>query len=191
MLFYIFLLSNFLANAQGRSEIGVSFTKGENDLVMFQLLEGAASHYGRGFYGAGFHYFKSLNSWLDFETSIDFGYHKISIEPAFIGITVEPIRDEIFLTSLPFKLRAIFLKFFFVNAGVLIDWDFFTSQYLDNQTGFGATLGIGAAFRFKSGVGLFVTPNLKAHSLIPFSLDEYHERLLESSFQFGVSYKLK
>jgi hypothetical protein len=72
----------------------------------------------------------------------------------------------------------------------LIDWDFFSSQYLDNQTGFGATLGIGAAYRFKSGIGLLVTPNLKAHSLIPFSFDNYHERLMESSFQFGISYKL-
>lgn len=54
-----------------------------------------------------------------------------------------------------------------------------------------AVIGIGAKYDLKNiPVGLFVNPYFNIHNLIPFSMENYHERTSEEGFRFGVVYYL-
>lgn len=189
---FLILFIAFSANSFGQSnhEISISFSSGENDLIMFQQLVGTGSHSGTGYFTLGAHYLRSVNSWLDLETGLIYGYHNITIEPAFTGTPVDPIYENMSIASIPLLARANFWNYFYFNAGALVDLDFSNSQYLDDQTGIGLKMGVGFHYRFKPGLGVYINPILTSHSLIPFSMDQYHERLFESGIRIGISYKL-
>ncbi|MFA7492460.1 MAG: hypothetical protein WCZ43_02965, partial [Proteiniphilum sp.] len=61
----------------------------------------------------------------------------------------------------------------------------------DSQTGIGAMIGVGVKYDLKNvPVGFFANPYFKMHSLLPFSMEKYHQRTDESGFRFGVVYSL-
>ena len=159
-------------------------------MITFQQLFGAGSHTGEGFFTIGSHYKKSVTRLFDIETGIIYGKHSITIVPAFTGIPVDPMHEKVNIVSVPVLVRANFWKYFFINAGALVDIDLTDSQYLDKQNGLGLKLGFGFRYRFEPGFGIFFNPTLVSHSLIPFSGDQYHERLFESGIRLGLSYAL-
>jgi len=185
----ILLLNSMLALSQGKGELSLSVTTGENEMIMFHALDGAATHRGNGFFSLNMHYRKPINKWLDFESGSAFAHHRVVVEPLSI-YDILPIKDEMYVASIPIGVKINFLRYFFVNAGALVDMDFTLSNHLDNQSGIGASLGAGAIYRFDSGIGIFAMPCIRMHSLIPFTMGNYHERLLESGIQIGISYRL-
>ena len=79
-----------------------------------------------------------------------------------------------------------------MNGGLLLGIDTEKENHLDDQTGIGALIGVGAKYDLKNTpVGLFVNPYYKIHSLIPFSVDKYHIRTDESGFRFGIVYYMR
>lgn len=185
----ILLLNSMLALSQGKGELSLSVTTGENEMIMFHALDGAATHRGNGFFSLNMHYQKPINEWLDFESGLAFAHHRVVVEPLSI-YDILPIKDEMYVASIPIGVKINFLRYFFVNAGALVDMDFTLSDHLDNQSGIGASLGAGAIYHFNSGIGIFAMPCIRMHSLIPFTMGNYHERLLESGIQIGISYRL-
>jgi hypothetical protein len=191
LIFLVLIVIGLNSYSQDKGEIGLSFGMGESNLLQFVQLEGAGSSTGLEFYSLSLKYLKPINTWLSFQTGLDFGYHnflhKGAVDP---NHQFEPVREKAFLTSIPFVLRATFLKHFFFSSGILLDMDFNNADYIDNQTGIGAQVGFGAHYRFKQGFGIYVNPTISLHSMVPFSVSNYHERILESGFRFGVTYKL-
>ncbi len=185
----ILLLNSVLALSQGKSELSFSVTTGENEMIMFHALDGAATHRGEGFFALNMHYRKPIKEWLDFESGLAFAYHSVVVEPLSI-YDILPIKEEMYLASIPIGVKFNFLRYFFVNAGTLVDIDFTSSNHLDDQSGIGASLGASTIYRFDNGIGIFAMPCIRMHSLIPFTMGNYHERLLESGIQFGISYRL-
>ncbi|MFA5329843.1 MAG: hypothetical protein WC384_18750 [Prolixibacteraceae bacterium] len=53
----------------------------------------------------------------------------------------------------------------------------------------GKMAGIGLKYDFKSGLTISANPCARLHSLIAFSNDGIHYRLLESGIKFGIGYK--
>jgi len=102
-----------------------------------------------------------------------------------------PYSAKFSLINIPVTLRVNFLKYFFINGGILFDIDSSASSPIDSQTGIGSILGLGIKCDFKSGLSVFANPYLKAHSMIPFSSGDNHQRLMESGFRFGLMYQLK
>lgn len=189
LLVIILCTCGFSAFSQSKGHISFGVAFGDNDMVQFKQLVGAGSHSGKGFYSLEFNYQKPLNRFFDFETGLAFGNYNFLISGA-PGVDFEPVSEKTLLFTIPVTVRVNFLKYFFVNVGALMDMDFSNSSYLDNQTGVGAKFGVGIQYRLNSGMGFFIYPNLRAHSLAPFLSANYQERLFESSIQFGVSYKL-
>jgi hypothetical protein len=72
-----------------------------------------------------------------------------------------------------------------------LDIDASTSSPVDSQTGIGSILGLGIKYGFKCGVTAFANPYIKMHSMISFSPDDNHQRLMESGFRFGLMYSFK
>ena len=171
--------------------VGITFSSfGDNELVQFASLDGAASYSSKTFYTFGVNYIHPLNSWLDIETGVEYAKHTVTVHPNLPPDMDDSPRNVNFsLINIPITVRANFLHFFFVNGGMLLGFDADLSSPI--EPGVGALLGIGAQYEFKNGIGLFVNPYSKAHALIPFSPESYPLRMLESGVRVGVTYGLK
>ena len=178
-----------------KGQIGITFSSfGENDVVRSQELMGGASYPGDTFFTLGINYLSKLNNFLDVETGIEYSNHKIIVKPMVIPNmdSYSPnYRSSISLINIPVTLRVNFLKYCFINGGLLFDMDASTSSPIDSQTGIGSVMGLGIKYDFKSGLSVFANPYYKMHSLAQFSSADNHQRLIESGFRFGLMYKLK
>jgi hypothetical protein len=194
---FLFLISYSL-NAQDTREhkspgkIGLTFSSfGDNDVIRFKQLDGAASYNDDNFYTLGINYLRPINTWLEFETGIEYANHKIIIIPNLPpNMDNSPHSTRLSLINIPVGVRVNFLKYCFINGGLLLDIDADPLSPVDSQTGIGGNLGFGLQYAFSFGLSVFVNPYLKAHSLIPFSSDNYHQRLMESGLRLGIMYKL-
>jgi len=178
-----------------KGHIGITFSSfGDNSVVRFHELDGSASYSGDKYYTFGIAYLYKLNKTFDFETGIEYSYHKIYITPNNLPpyIDIIPRSENFSLINIPITFRLNFLKYCFINGGILFDIDA-GNLPVDSQTGIGGIIGLGLKYDFKSRISVFVNPYLKAHSLIPFSSWEHHQMVMEdgSSFRFGLIYKLK
>jgi len=197
-IFCFIFIASLSSNAQNnedetrKGQIGITFSSfGENDVVRFHELEGAPSYNEDNFFTFGINYLYKLNNTLDIETGIEYSNHKIIIKPMAIPPMEFPSYGAKFsLISIPVTLRVKFLKYCFINGGILFDIDASSSSPIDSQTGIGSILGLGIKYDFKSGLSVFANPYLKAHSLVPFTSGDNHQRLMESGFRFGLMYKL-
>ena len=196
--FFIFVAS-FSSNAQNnedktrKGQIGITFSSfGENDVVRSEGLLGGASYNGDQFFTLGINYLYKLNNTFDIETGIEYSDHKIIIKPMAIPpMEFPPYCAKFSLINIPVTLRVNFLKYCFLNGGILFDIDASTSSPIDGQTGIGSILGLGIKYDFKSGLSVFANPYYKMHSLVPFTSGDNHQRLMESGFRFGLMYQLK
>ena len=200
ILYFIFIAS-FSSNAQKnedeprKGQIGITFSSfGDNDVVRSQELIGSASKSGDSFYTFGINYLYKLNNTFDVETGIEYSNHKIIVKSMVFPDmdTYSPhYSANLSLVNIPITLRVNFLKYFFLNGGLLFEMDAGTSSPIDGQTGLGSILGLGIKYDFKSGLSVFVNPYFKMHSLVPFTSGDNHQRLMESGFRFGLMYALK
>ena len=199
-LLYILVTTALPSNAQKnepgiqKKQIGITFSSfGDNDVIRFNELIGAASYNSDKFYTLGLTCLYKLSKVFDVETGIEYSNHKIIIKPNLPpDMDNTPYGDSFSLINIPLTFRINFLRYCFINGGILFDMDA-GNLPVDSQTGIGGLLGLGLKYDFKSGVSVFVNPYLKAHSLIPFSSSENHQRLMEdgNSFRFGMVYRLK
>jgi len=171
-------------------KIGLTVTPlGANDIFRTSL-EGAAGYSGDGFYIVGITCQIPITYKLNLETGLEYSKHTIIISPNLPpDMDNTPYKSNFRLVTIPVTLKVNFLKYLFVNSGVLLDLDTSNSSPIDSQTGLGAILGVGLNYDFKFGGTFFANPYLKCHSLVPFSPERYHQRLFDSGIRFGFMYK--
>ena len=171
-------------------KVGLTATPlGANDIFRVSL-DGAAGYSGDGFYIFGITCQIPVTSRLDVEAGFEYAKHTIIISPNLPpDMDNTPYKKNFKLATIPVTLKMNFLKYLFVNGGVLLDLDTSKSSAIDNQTGLGAILGVGLNYDFKFGGTIFANPYLKCHSLVPFSPERYHQRLFDAGIRFGVMYK--
>ncbi|MBS3806522.1 MAG: hypothetical protein KGY60_03385 [Bacteroidales bacterium] len=82
------LLLTFSVNAQEQEKahkyasLGLTFSSfGDNALVHFEPLDGAASYSGKRFYSLGLDYLVPISPSFDFETGIEYSHHKMMVDP--------------------------------------------------------------------------------------------------------------
>ncbi|RNC64231.1 outer membrane beta-barrel protein [Proteiniphilum sp. X52] len=176
-----------------KGAIGITYSGlGDNDAFHFESLDGAGGYVGKGYYSLGITYIHPLAKRLDIETGISYGKYRYQFSNASLGPDApEPYKVTNTVVDIPVTARWAFLKYFFLNGGLLLGIDTGKENHLDSQTGIGATIGVGAKYDLKNtGVSLFVNPYYKIHNLIPFSMGNYHLRTDESGFRLGVVYHL-
>lgn len=177
-----------------KGAIGITYSGlGVNDAFHFESLDGAGGYYGKGYHSFGITYVHPLTKKIDIETGISYSKYKYEFSNASLGPDApEPYRVTNAVINIPVTVRWTFLNYFFLNGGLLIGIDVQKENHLDNQTGIGAMIGVGAKYDLKNTpLGLFVNPYYKISSLIPFSMEKYHLRTDESGFRFGVVYYLR
>jgi hypothetical protein len=175
------------------SKIGISFSSfGDNPVYRNNEPDGGASYDSDYFYTVGFCYIRKLNNWLEFETGLDYSSHHIVINSMMIPDLPDSHKKAQFgLVNIPVTLRANFLRYFFVNGGLMLDIDASASSPIDSQTGLGALVGVALKYDSKFGVSVFVNPYTKVHSLLPFGDSENHQSVWENGVRIGVTYALK
>ena len=191
-LVLVFLCLSTLMSAQ-KGQLGITFSAlSDNDVARFRsVIDDSSTDAGKSFtYGVS--YLKPLNKWLELETGLE--YLSCPIETKSIvgtvnGVTTLTRSATLSMLTAPITVRANFLKYFFVNAGVLLDIDVSSNSIINSQTGLGSLLGLGVKYDFKNGISVFVNPYAKIHSF-PLSFDRDQQHFMESAVRFGIAYKL-
>jgi hypothetical protein len=141
-------------------------------------------------FALGATYIRGLNKWLDIETGIEYSRYNIDFSPNIFPGTnffMRTSKIKLGMINIPATLRANFLKYFFVNGGVLIDIDISNNIYFEHQTGIGGIGGFGANYNFNSGLSIFINPYIKAHSWIDIKT---RKKILEKGIRLGITYDL-
>jgi hypothetical protein len=171
--------------------IGITYSGfGSNDVFRKEELIGGPGYLGERFYNLGISYLYPLNRIFDLETGLEYADHKITITQGVSPIHYPSYGAGFSLITIPVGIRVNFLRYFFVNGGLLFDADASQSMPINSQTGLGFNLGLGFKYNFKCGFTAFVNPYTKYHSLVSFSSDKYPQHLLESGIRLGVMYRL-
>ena len=172
-----------------KGELNLLISKGTSEILRTQL-EGAGSYDGDGFYSFGLSYLKPLNSWVDIEAGVNYSNHNIKFTSHLHPDGGRAFsKSNLQLVSVPVTFRASFLKYLFVNLGVLADLET-KHSILDNQSGIGAVAGIGFKYSFTPQVSAFVNPFLQQHAIIPFRRENYQQRMLDAGMRLGIGLKL-
>ncbi|GAB6010246.1 hypothetical protein [Dysgonomonas reticulitermitis] len=94
--------------------------------------------------------------------------------------------DTFGIFSVPIGLRYYFGKYFHANAGVSVNYH----PYKGYTWGLGGFAGLGANYIFKSGVSLFLTPQIQLNMLsFGGGPSIFDEKLLQLGLNIGVGYK--
>lgn len=201
-LFVLVLLlasNHILLTAQGNksflndAKIGITFSSfGANEIVTIPAVKGGPSFDSKSFYNFGITYIKGLNCYLELETGLEYSKHNIIYIPnAGTGSNPTRYNKDFSIIDIPVTLRVNFLKYFFINGGLLLDIDVSSNTPVDRQIGLGTMLGIGVKYDWNNGVGVFVNPYSKMHSVVPFVDRHLHQMVSESGFRFGITYKIR
>ena len=174
-----------------RGGIGISFSSfGKSDVV--KSADGDADHKSLYHYSLGVNYNYQLKNWIEAEIGIEYSKYNIKLFIYPDGDITFYGEKKLSLISIPLTMRANFLKFLFADAGTFIDFDFSDEdEIIDNQTGMGIIMGLGAKYDFKFGMSLFANPFMRLHSLVPFVPVKNHSRLFDGGIRFGIIYDLK
>lgn len=198
LLFLVFSISVLLNGHENpdrlnQNRFGLTFSSfGTDDVIVFERMMGAASYNSDKFYTVGFNYLSPLGKRWDFETGIEYSTIRLMVNPNLPPDWDRlPYRVSFSLINIPVTLRLNFLKYFFLNGGLIFDFDASASMPIDSQTGIGSVMGLGCGYDFKSGISVFINPYSRMHALVPFSSQANHQRILESGVRFGVMYRLR
>lgn len=180
-------------HSTSKGAIGVTLSGlGDNDAYYWESLVGAGSYTGKGFYSFGITYTHPISPLLDLETGIEFSRFNYQFSNASLGPDApKPYDVSNNLIGIPLTLRLNFLRYFFVNGGLLLDFDAGKDSTIESQSGIGAMLGIGAKYDLKNApIGFFLNPYFKHHRILSIPTDNYPLRSYDSGFRFGVVYHL-
>jgi hypothetical protein len=191
-LVLVFLCLSTLLSAQ-KGQLGITFSAlSDNDVARFRsVIDDSSTGAGKSF-TYGISYLKPLNKWLELETGLEYLSCPIetkSIVGTMNGVTTLTRSATLSMLSAPVTVRANFLKYFFVNAGLLLDIDVSSNSIINSQSGLGSLLGLGLKYDFKNGISVFVNPYSKIH-LFPLTFERDQQHFMESAVRFGIAYKL-
>ena len=159
----------------------------DSELLRNDDLVGTAGYDNEKSYEFGIRYLRKFSKKFGIETGINFMSTKVKITPAPTGMPVNSRFENMKIISVPIYANYTFGKYFFVNGGPILDFQSSKESY-DSQSGIGYSIGVGGKFNFDSFL-IYVNPNFKRHSLIPFEKEKYHQKLTEFGIHIGVGYE--
>lgn len=183
----IILLLNLKCFSQQSNEVRTYFGFIDSKLLRSENFDGGASYSNENSYEFGVKYLKKLTPKLSIETGINFMSSKVKISPNLIGANIEPYYENLKMISIPMFINYSIGKYFFLNGGPVLDVQNSTELF-DSQSGFGYGIGFGGKYSFEKFL-IYLNPNFKRHSVVPFEKENYHQKLTEFGIQLGIGYK--
>ncbi|MCD8445753.1 porin family protein [Tenacibaculum finnmarkense] len=180
----IFIFTISFGQKTNQIKLYYGFVKG--DYIPSQDLDGAGLSNSFKTNEIGIRYNKKISKIFRIETGINYFSSEIIIESAPMP-EISTFKDNLQLATIPLSLITEFWKYFYVNSGVLIDFQTKDSKYLDSQSGIGFVLGLGAKYEYKDFI-FYLNPEIRRHRLIGFKSEKYPEFLINSTIQLGLGY---
>ena len=183
----IILLLNLKCFSQQSNEVRTYFGFIDSKLLRSENFDGGASYSNENSYEFGVKYLKKLTPKLSLETGINFMSSNVKISPNLIGANIEPYYENLKMISIPMFINYSIGQYFFLNGGPVLDVQNSTELF-DSQSGFGYGIGFGGKYSFEKFL-IYLNPNFKRHSVVPFEKENYHQKLTEFGIQLGIGYK--
>jgi hypothetical protein len=197
ILFLLFVLPCAASYSQDKDfdrdiMIGVYANGGWNmpvRLTTKYITEETSPWHGYESWSAGINFSGMLSALYRIEIAACYSGHKIGFELSPpIYIETEIYTETFETVSIPVTLKRYFQNNYFFSAGTIIDFALHDKPVrLDTQSGFGLTIGAGREFRTRW-ITLDLAPELQLHSVVPFTEDNYQQRLFVAGLRIGLSF---
>jgi len=172
--------------SQHSNEFRIYYGFVDSKLLRNANLDGGASYENGNSYEFGFKYLRKISGKLFLESGINYMSTQVKITTALIGLPFSSRTEELKMISIPIYANYTFGNYFFVNGGAILDFQN-SKKSFDTQSGIGYSIGVGGKYDFDK-FSIFVNPNYKRHSLIPFEKENNHQKLTEFGIQVGLGY---
>ncbi|WP_298266103.1 hypothetical protein [uncultured Lutibacter sp.] len=173
--------------SQNSNELRVYYGTSYAEFLQNQSLDGVGGYELTNFNQFGIKYLRQLSTDFYIETGISYSKSDLQITPSFTGEPIQSRYEKLEIVSVPIYANYTFWKYLFVNGGPILDFQT-SDNSTDSQSGIGYGLGIGGKYNFDRFL-IFVNPNFKRHSVIPFEKENHHQKLTELGVQFGIGFK--
>lgn len=182
----VFIVGMVITSKGQNNAYGISIGIG-NGTILKEALDGGASYDINTGFSIGLQYSRKLSNKLHLMTSINLYDNSVTVTPGFHpDIDMTPKTYDARLIYIPLLLKVDLSKYFFINGGLIGDIDITKDNYITNQSGIGASLGMGAEFSIDDKFSIQLNPYLNFHGLILTTKENYPERI----FDLGVKLNL-
>jgi len=188
LILALLILSSTQVWSQSKNNISLYFGAAVNDV---NIHSGSGDYDYKSKSGTiiGFGYTYNLTNSFALETGLQYSSNKLLLSnnvPAK-GYVISTGRAK--LITIPVYGKYTFLKYLYVNAGVLVDFDFGhdNDTGINEQKGIGAEIGIGGKYSFDQ-ITVFINPFFVEHRLIGFNRNGQINSLENAGVKFGVGY---
>lgn len=189
-LFIVILtLSALTSYSQSKNEFALTYGKSAGtatySILRQGLLTGSGSTDLQNSNALGIRYFRAVNrkGRTKLELGLNYSWGNLKITPAFTGDPEPaPWYNDFNLISLPVYMNHSLGKFFFVNYGLMLDYQ---DAEKVRYTGFGMGIGCGIGARYSTGkYSLYINPKYQKHLFLS---EKYG--LMELGILCGIAYK--
>jgi hypothetical protein len=186
ILAFIILMASVHAQAQNykKNTFGVFAGIGGATVVQEALEGGGSTDMGVGF-SVGLNYYRSLSAKAAFETGVTWYMNEVTFEGSY-NPDQEIKHENINMIHVPVFLRFDVSKSFFLHGGLIGDFDFSKNEFLDDQSGLGAGVGLGVNFPLSQKIKMQINPFINIHGLLMIEKTSYPQRLLETGIRLGI-----
>ncbi|MDG1195260.1 MAG: hypothetical protein P8N27_07080 [Polaribacter sp.] len=186
ILILLLIVASFKCYSQKSNQFRFYYGFADSELLRNEDLVGSASYDNSNSYEFGIKYLRKLSNKLSIETGINVFNSEIKITLAFTGTPVNFRQEELKLVSIPIYVNYSLGKYFYINGGPIFDFQNGEESF-DSQSGIGYGIGIGGKYNFDNFL-IYINPNFKRHSFIPFEKENYHQKLTQIGIQMGIGY---
>jgi hypothetical protein len=185
ILLQIFLLAGIVSTSFAQTNsYGISVGIAGGAIRQPQLSGGPGYDLNTGSL-LGLQYTRRLNNRFHLMTGIDWYHYRLSVKPnTYPGIDKSTSYYDFNLLSIPVYIKMDLPKHFFIDGGLIVDFDVTKDKQITNQSGIGVGLGVGYEVLLTHKVAIQLNPYFNLDGLILFDEDMYPKRV------FGPGIKL-
>ena len=184
----VFTCLNLFSQETQKDSYGISIGSGQSGLyTLGKGYIGGPDYIGLRSFEAGLNYYHPLNKFLYFESGIYWHHNKIKITPNFYpGVDMTPNYTKLNLFYIPLNLKLMFLKYFFIDGGMLLNMDVSTHSDISNQTAIGADFGMGVEIPVFKHYRIIINPYINIHELYKLDRSDLRESIIGDGFRITI-----
>jgi hypothetical protein len=189
-IFAAAFLFHFNSFAQNSSTLFLTYALSNPEPVYNRSVDGGAGYRAVASSSFGLRYYAKSSKIITLETGIDYSLYHFKMDYVdFPNIVIPDVQQTAKLISIPVYAHLTFLKYLFLNGGVLIDTEINKQRSdVNKQSGIGFGLGIGLKYNYKR-VNIFVNPFLERHAFLGFeSAQGTRQSIINPGGRVGLGY---
>jgi len=176
------------AFSQFNNTISVVYGTASNEYNINGAI-GDFGYTGEGSRSFGIGYEHTFTKWLTLQTGVMSADDKLLFSYIVGGKGTFYENEEIKLITVPVIARINFLRYLFVDGGLLFDFQTNTPEVSNTQkqTGVGFEIGLGARYSWKH-LSIFINPYAQYHAVDTYRHTVNTFNLYDGGYKFGLGY---